>query len=180
MLFRSFAQQNYGENLKRSGAQVPGVTKGVATQRYLTRVLRRITLPGALLLGIVAVMPFLVGVFFPFTGGGQAGLLLMLGASAVGALSTAFAIRTGNRTGLRQSPVYAWLILAGALVAVIAMQRALGVPVALLTSPSPPTIVGFGVLKPETTRMQAGSMATRGIQAKSAGGLQTTICAALP
>ncbi len=71
-----FSQQNYGENLKRSGAQVPGVTKGVATQRYLTRVLRRITLPGALFLGIVAIMPFLVGLIYPI-GGSNQGLLLV-------------------------------------------------------------------------------------------------------
>jgi preprotein translocase subunit SecY len=63
-----FTQQNYGENLKRSGAQVPGVTKGAPTQRYLTRVLRRITLPGALLLGMVAIMPFMVGVIYPIAG----------------------------------------------------------------------------------------------------------------
>jgi len=55
-----FSQQNYGENLKRVGAQVPGVTKGAPTQRYLMKVLRRITLPGAVFLGIVAVIPFLV------------------------------------------------------------------------------------------------------------------------
>jgi len=71
-----FGQQNYGENLKRSGAQVPGVTKGVATQRYLTRVLRRITLPGAVFLGIVAVTPFLVGLIWP-VGGSNTGLLLV-------------------------------------------------------------------------------------------------------
>ena len=71
-----FSQQNYGENLKRSGAQVPGVTKGAATQRYLTRVLRRITLPGALFLGIVAIMPFLVGLIYPI-GGQNQGLLLV-------------------------------------------------------------------------------------------------------
>ncbi len=71
-----FSQQNYGENLKRAGAQVPGVTKGVATQRYLTRVLRRITLPGALFLGLVAVMPFLVGLIWP-VGGSNTGLLLV-------------------------------------------------------------------------------------------------------
>ncbi|NIS79317.1 MAG: preprotein translocase subunit SecY [Anaerolineales bacterium] len=71
-----FSQQNYGENLKRAGAQVPGVTKGAATQRYLTRVLRRITLPGALFLGIVAVMPFLVGLIWP-VGGSNTGLLLV-------------------------------------------------------------------------------------------------------
>jgi preprotein translocase subunit SecY len=55
-----FAQQNYGENLKRVGAQIPGVSRGAPTQRYLTRVLRRITLPGALFLGIVAILPFLL------------------------------------------------------------------------------------------------------------------------
>ena len=71
-----FGQQNYGENLKRSGAQVPGVTKGVATQRYLTRVLRRITFPGALFLGLVAIMPFLVGLIWPI-GGSNTGLLLV-------------------------------------------------------------------------------------------------------
>jgi len=56
---------------------------------------------------------------------GHFGLLLMLGASVVGALSTGFAIVTHNRRGVRQATVYAWMILAGALVSVIAMQRAL-------------------------------------------------------
>ncbi|MEK6574643.1 MAG: preprotein translocase subunit SecY [Chloroflexota bacterium] len=58
-----FQQQNYGENLKKVGAQVPGVTKGAPTQRYLERVLRRITLPGAIFLGVVAVLPFIAGNF---------------------------------------------------------------------------------------------------------------------
>lgn len=56
-----FQQQNYGENLKKVGAQVPGVTKGPPTQRYLERVLRRITLPGAIFLGVVAVLPYIAG-----------------------------------------------------------------------------------------------------------------------
>ncbi len=60
-----FSQQNYGENLKRVGAQVPGVTKGAPTQRYLMKVLRRITLPGAVFLGVVAVIPFLVRPLIP-------------------------------------------------------------------------------------------------------------------
>lgn len=89
-----FAQQNYGENLKRSGAQVPGVTKGVATQRYLTRVLRRITLPGALFLGIVAVMPFLVGLIWP-VGGQNTGLLLV---SSAGLLIVVGVIRDVYRS----------------------------------------------------------------------------------
>ena len=50
-----FAQQNYGENLKRAGAQIPGVSRGEKTQQYLTSVLRRITFPGALFLGFIAI-----------------------------------------------------------------------------------------------------------------------------
>lgn len=56
-----FAQQNYGENLKRVGAQIPGVSRGAPTQKYLNKVLSRITLPGALFLGIIAVLPWLLG-----------------------------------------------------------------------------------------------------------------------
>jgi preprotein translocase subunit SecY len=60
-----FEQQNYGDNLKRSGAQIPGVHSGVATQKYLSRIQSRITLPGAMLLGIVAIMPFLLQLVIP-------------------------------------------------------------------------------------------------------------------
>jgi len=69
-----FAQQNYGENLKKVGAQIPGVARGAPTQKYLTRVLRRITLFGAVFLGVVAVLPWLVGLVVPF--GKSTGLLL--------------------------------------------------------------------------------------------------------
>ena len=60
-----FAQQNYGENLKKQGAQIPGVARGAPTQRYLTKVQRRITLPGALFLGVVAALPFALGLLLP-------------------------------------------------------------------------------------------------------------------
>jgi preprotein translocase subunit SecY len=60
-----FEQQNYGDNLKRSGAQIPGVHTGTATQKYLSRIQSRITLPGALLLGGVAIMPFLLQLILP-------------------------------------------------------------------------------------------------------------------
>ena len=58
---------------------------------------------------------------------GHAGLLVLLTASVVGALSTGYAILSHNRVALRQSLAYAWIILAGALLAVLAMQRALQV-----------------------------------------------------
>jgi preprotein translocase subunit SecY len=56
-----FDQQNYGENLKKVGATVPGVHSGAPTQKYLSTVQRRITLVGAVFLGVVAIMPFLLG-----------------------------------------------------------------------------------------------------------------------
>jgi preprotein translocase subunit SecY len=70
-----FAQQNYGENLKKVGAQIPGVSRGAPTQKYLTRVLRRITFPGALFLGVVAILPWLLGLVVPL--GQSANLLLV-------------------------------------------------------------------------------------------------------
>jgi preprotein translocase subunit SecY len=72
-----FTQQNYGENLKRVGAQIPGIKVGAPTQKYLNKVLSRITLPGALFLGIVAVLPWLLGLVVPLTSGGRSGLLLV-------------------------------------------------------------------------------------------------------
>ncbi|MBI3153210.1 MAG: preprotein translocase subunit SecY [Chloroflexi bacterium] len=56
-----FDQQNYGDNLKKVGATVPGVHTGAPTQKYLSTVQRRITLVGAVFLGVVAIMPFLLG-----------------------------------------------------------------------------------------------------------------------
>jgi preprotein translocase subunit SecY len=63
-----FTQQDYGSNLKRAGAQIPGVSRGAPTQRYLTKVLRRITFPGAFFLGSIAVLPFLIGVVLSSVG----------------------------------------------------------------------------------------------------------------
>ena len=76
-----FDQQNYGENLKKVGATVPGVHTGPPTQKYLSTVQRRITLPGALFLGIVAIMPFLLGLLLTLFNMGaassQTGLFLV-------------------------------------------------------------------------------------------------------
>jgi preprotein translocase subunit SecY len=51
-------QQNIPENLQKQGAFIPGYRPGEPTSRYLATILNRITLAGALFLGIVSVMPF--------------------------------------------------------------------------------------------------------------------------
>jgi preprotein translocase subunit SecY len=71
-------QQNIPENLQKQGAHIPGYRPGETTRRYLEDILRRITLGGALFLGVVAILPFLARV-----GGNQllssAALLIVVG-----------------------------------------------------------------------------------------------------
>ncbi len=50
-------QQNLPENLQKQGAIIPGIRPGAKTQQYLDAVLRRVTLAGAVFLGIIAVVP---------------------------------------------------------------------------------------------------------------------------
>jgi len=48
------------DNLRKSGGFIPGVRPGSATVRYMENVLNRITLPGALFLGVIAVVPSMI------------------------------------------------------------------------------------------------------------------------
>lgn len=54
-----FQQQRIPESLQRQGAFIPGVRPGKNTASYLQRVLSRITVVGALFLGVIAILPFL-------------------------------------------------------------------------------------------------------------------------
>jgi preprotein translocase subunit SecY len=55
-----FRQQNLAESLQRQGGFIPGMRPGKTTEGYLNRVLQRITLVGAIFLGVVAILPWLV------------------------------------------------------------------------------------------------------------------------
>ncbi len=48
------------ENLQKQGGFVPGIRPGATTAEYLGRVINRITLGGALFLGIIAVLPSII------------------------------------------------------------------------------------------------------------------------
>lgn len=56
-----FRQQNLPETLQKQGGFIPGIRPGPRTESYLNGVLGRITLVGALFLGLVAILPYLVG-----------------------------------------------------------------------------------------------------------------------
>jgi preprotein translocase subunit SecY len=58
-----FQQQNIAENLQRQNGFIPGIRPGRPTHQYLSNVLLRITLAGALFLGLIAVLPFFVRQF---------------------------------------------------------------------------------------------------------------------
>src|SRR5690606_17188024 len=49
--------QDLAGNLQRNGGFIPGIRPGKRTQDYIVRVTRRVTLVGALFLGIIAVVP---------------------------------------------------------------------------------------------------------------------------
>lgn len=53
----TFDPQSVSNNLQKSGAFVPGVRPGGATAEYLGNIITRITLVGALFLGLIAVLP---------------------------------------------------------------------------------------------------------------------------
>ncbi|MGN6030634.1 MAG: preprotein translocase subunit SecY [Thermomicrobiales bacterium] len=55
-----FQQQRIPESLQRQGAFIPGVRPGKNTAVYLQKVLSRITIVGALFLGLVAILPWIV------------------------------------------------------------------------------------------------------------------------
>jgi preprotein translocase subunit SecY len=55
-----FQQQNLAENLQRNGGFVPGIRPGRPTAEYIMRVLVRITWAGAIFLGLIAIVPYLL------------------------------------------------------------------------------------------------------------------------
>jgi preprotein translocase subunit SecY len=75
-----FNPVDLAENLKKQGGFIPGVKPGAATADYIDEVLSRITLPGALFLTVVALLPIVIGnvLNMPFGFGGTA-LLIVVG-----------------------------------------------------------------------------------------------------
>ena len=58
--FIIFQPKQMAENLQKQGGYIPGIRPGTDTESYLTTIIQRLTLPGAIFLGLVAVLPILV------------------------------------------------------------------------------------------------------------------------
>ena len=55
-----FKPSEIAENLQKQSGYIPGIRPGTETREYLSNVITRITLFGALFLGVIAVLPFIV------------------------------------------------------------------------------------------------------------------------
>jgi preprotein translocase subunit SecY len=62
-----FGQQNVAETLRRQGGVIEGLREGRPTKEYLQKVMRRITFVGAIYLGLIAVLAWIVSLLLqPF------------------------------------------------------------------------------------------------------------------
>jgi preprotein translocase subunit SecY len=59
----TFDPEDVSDNIKKYGGFIPGIRPGRPTSEYLTRILERLTLVGALFLALIAVGPILLGRF---------------------------------------------------------------------------------------------------------------------
>jgi len=71
-----FRQQNLHETLQRNGGFVPGIRPGRKTEEHLTGIVHRITLLGAVFLGLVAVTPFFAQYLTPGGLGPQQSMII--------------------------------------------------------------------------------------------------------
>lgn len=78
----TFNPEEVADNMKKYGGFIPGIRAGKPTEEYLAYVLSRITLPGALYLGLIALIPLAALALvnanqnFPF---GGTSILIMVG-----------------------------------------------------------------------------------------------------
>ncbi len=74
-----FNAKDISDNLKRQGGFIPGVRPGESTKEFLNTVASNLTVSGALYLGLVATLPFMIikGMGVPFFFGGTAVLIVV-------------------------------------------------------------------------------------------------------
>ncbi len=56
----SFNPTEVADNMKKNGGFIPGIRPGKKTAEYLDNIITRITLPGAIMLAVVAILPYVL------------------------------------------------------------------------------------------------------------------------
>jgi preprotein translocase subunit SecY len=59
----TFDPEEISKNLQRSGGFIPGIRPGESTGQFLSKIISRITISGALFLGVIAVLPNITEIF---------------------------------------------------------------------------------------------------------------------
>ena len=75
-----FSPKETAENLKKSGAYIPGIRPGAKTAEYIDRILTRLTMAGSIYLLLVSLLPQFLTVFWhvPFYFGGTSLLIMVV------------------------------------------------------------------------------------------------------
>lgn len=79
----TFDPHTLATNLQKNGAFIPGVRPGGSTAAYISRILTRITLVGALFLGLVAILPLVMRAITGITSLAIGGTALLIVVSVV-------------------------------------------------------------------------------------------------
>src|SRR3989338_1845545 len=79
----TFDPDSVSKNLQRSGAFIPGVRPGVSTSAHIAKILFRLTMIGALFLGLIAVLPLIVQAFTGISAVAVGGTSLLIVVSVV-------------------------------------------------------------------------------------------------
>ena len=80
--FMQMKPSDLSDNLNKNGGYIPGIRPGVETEKYVTRVLKRITVVGASFLAVLAALPILLNMFLTIQTSiviGGTGLLIVVG-----------------------------------------------------------------------------------------------------
>ncbi len=75
--------EKIADQIKKNGGFIPGVRPGEATARYLSNILNRITLAGALFLGLIAILPNVTQAITGVTSAGLGGTGLLIVVSVI-------------------------------------------------------------------------------------------------
>ncbi len=79
----TFDPDQLSTNLQKNGAFIPGIRPGPATREYIAKILNRITLMGAVFLGLIAVIPLIVKALTGITAFAVGGTALLIVVSVV-------------------------------------------------------------------------------------------------